>query len=113
MFVKENKIDLMSLRLEPLENLFEAVQTRLTHPIQRVGSLDLTEVGRPVAARGIQDICLAVHILDHEVLPLEKQYKFHLNSSWSMTLLQHFPSLHTPAFISICKFCRANMSTLR
>lgn len=61
----------MSLRLEPLENLFETIQARLTHPIQRVGPLDLAEVGRSVAARGVEDICLAVHILDHEVLPLE------------------------------------------
>lgn len=68
---KEHDSDLMSLCLEPLENLFEAVQARLTHPVQRVGSLDLAEVGRTVAARGIKDVCLAVHILDHEVLPLE------------------------------------------
>ena len=71
----------MSLRLEPLENLFEAAQARLTHPIQRIGSLDLAEVGRPIAARGIQDICLAVHILDHEVLPLERKCMFDLNLS--------------------------------
>lgn len=68
---KEHDSDLVSLRLKSLENLFEAVQARLTHPIQRVGSLDLAEVGSPIAARGIKDICLAVHILDHEVLPLE------------------------------------------
>lgn len=61
----------MSLCLEPLENVLEAVQARLTHTVQRVGSLDLAEVGRSIAARGIEDICLAVHILDHEVLPLE------------------------------------------
>lgn len=61
----------MSLRLEPLENLFETIQARLTHPIQRVGPLDLAEVGRSVATRGVEDIRLAVHILDHEVLPLE------------------------------------------
>lgn len=70
--------NLVSLRLEPLKNLFEAVQARLTHPIQRVGPLDLAKVGRAVAARGIEDICLAVHILHHEVLPLEKQCNFHL-----------------------------------
>lgn len=69
MYIKEN--NLVSLRLKPLENLFEAVQARLAHPIQRVGPLDLAEVGRSIAARGIEDICLAVHILDHEVLPLE------------------------------------------
>lgn len=76
MCIKENNSDLVSLRLEPLENLFEAIQARLTHPIQRVGSLDLAEVGRPIAACGIQDICLAVHILDHEVLPLESSACF-------------------------------------
>ena len=63
----------MSLHLEPLEDLLEAVQARLTHPVQRVGSLDLAEVGRPIAARGVQDICLGVHVLDHEVLPLESK----------------------------------------
>ncbi len=58
----------MSLRLEPLKNLFEAVQARLTHPIQRVGAFNLAEVWRSKAASCVQDICLAVHILDHEVL---------------------------------------------
>lgn len=76
MHIKENNSHLVSLRLEPLENLFEAIQARLTHPIQRVGSLDLPEVGRSIAARGTEDICLAVHILDHEVLPLEGSATF-------------------------------------
>lgn len=61
----------MSLRLELLENLFETVQAGLTHPIQRVGALDLAEVGRTVAAGGVEDVCLTEHILDHEVHPLD------------------------------------------
>lgn len=65
----------MSLCLEHLENLFKAIQAGLTHPIQRVGSHNLAEVGRSIAAGGIQDICLAVHILDHEVLSLESNAK--------------------------------------
>lgn len=67
----EHDGDLVSLCLEPLEDLFEAVQAWLTHPIQWVGSLDLAEVWRTVAACGIKNVCFAVHILDHEVLPLE------------------------------------------
>lgn len=66
----------MSLRLEPLKNLFEAVQARLTHPIKRVGALDLAEVGRSIAACGVEDICFAVHILDHEVLTLKGNAHF-------------------------------------
>lgn len=61
----------MSLRLEPLENLFKTIQTRLTHSVQRVGPLDLTEVRCSIATRGVEHICLAVYILDHEVLPLK------------------------------------------
>lgn len=71
MYIKENNRDLVSLRLEPLEDLFKTVQARLTHPVQRVGPLDLAEVGCSVAPRGVEDIGLAVHILHHEVLPLE------------------------------------------
>ena len=63
----------MSLRLEPLQNVLEAVEARLTHPVQRVGSLHLAEVGRSIAARGVEDVCFAVHVLDHEVLPLERK----------------------------------------
>ena len=67
--MKEN--NLLSLCLESLEDLFEAIQAGLTHPIQRVRSLHLAEVGHSIAAFGVEDICLTVHILNHEVLPLE------------------------------------------
>lgn len=70
-WIKEHSNYLMPLCLKPLENLFETIQAWLTHSIQRVGPLDLAEVGRSKAPNGIEDICLAVHILDHEVLPLE------------------------------------------
>lgn len=63
--------DLMSLSLEPLEDLFEAIQARLPHSIQRIGTLDLTEVGRSTAPTGVENVGFAVYILDHEVLPLE------------------------------------------
>lgn len=63
---------LVPLRLEPLQDLFESVQTRLAHAVQRVGAFDLAEVGRPVAARGFQDVRFAVHVLDHEALALER-----------------------------------------
>lgn len=65
--------DLMSLSLEPLENLFEAIQARLPHSIQRIGTLDLAKVGRSAAPGGVENIGFAVHILDHEVLPLENR----------------------------------------
>lgn len=71
--MKECVTDLVSLRLEPLENLFETIQARLTHSIQRIGPLDLAEVGRSAAPGGVENISLAVHILDHEVLPLESE----------------------------------------
>lgn len=63
--------DLVSLSLEALENLFEAIQARLPHSVQRIGTLDLTEVGRSAAPGGVENVGFAVHILDHEVLPLE------------------------------------------
>lgn len=96
----------MSLRLEPLEDLFEAVQARLAHPKQRVGPLDLAEVGRSVAARGVQDVCLAVDILHHEVLPLQS----------NTTVIPPdliVPTASTLTHVNICKFYRANMSTLK
>lgn len=71
--MKECVADLVSLRLEPLEDLFEAVQARLTHSVQRIGPLDLTEVGRSAAPGGVKNVGLAVYILDHEVLPLESE----------------------------------------
>lgn len=94
----------MSLRLEPLENLSEAVQARLAHPIQRVGPLDLTEVGRSIAACGVEDVCLAVHILDHEVLPLESNATFDLISPESMNRMRNISPASTRAGVSICAF---------
>lgn len=69
--MKEYVIYLVSPRLEPLENLFETVQARLTHSIERMRPLGLAEVGRSAAPGGVENVSLAVHILDHEVLPLE------------------------------------------
>lgn len=60
----------MSLRLQLLEEQLEAVEAGLSHPEQRVGATHLTEVRRPVAAAGGEDVDLAEHILDHEVLTL-------------------------------------------
>lgn len=65
--------DLVSLCLEPLEDLFEAVQTGLAHSVQGIRPLGLPEVGRSAAAGGVEHVCFAVHILDHEVLTLELQ----------------------------------------
>lgn len=73
--MKECVTDLVSLRLEPLENLFETVQARLTHPVQGIGPLGLAEVGRSAAPGSVENISFAVHILDHEVLPLESVVK--------------------------------------
>lgn len=99
MFIKEKNSDLVSLRLQSLENLFEAVHAGLTHPVQRVGSLDLAEVGRSVAARGIEDICLAEHILDHEILPLESNAFFILAHDSYTTFLQ-LPLEYALAFVN-------------
>lgn len=65
--------NLVSLCLEPLEDLFEAVQAGLAHPVQGIRALGLAEVGRSAAAGGVEHVCFAVHILDHEVLPLESE----------------------------------------
>lgn len=62
----------MSLRLQLLEEQLEAVEAGLAHPEQRVGAADLAEVWSPVAAAGAEDIDLAKHILDHEVLALQR-----------------------------------------
>lgn len=62
----------MSLRLEPLEDLFETIQAGLTHSIQRVAPFDLAKVWRSAAPGGDENVGLAGHVLDHEVLPLEK-----------------------------------------
>lgn len=67
---------LVSLRLEPLEDLFETVQAGLTHSIQRIAPLDLAEVGRSAAPGGVENIGLAVDVLDHEELPLEREGVF-------------------------------------
>ena len=64
---------LVALCLEPLEDLLEAPQAGLPHAVQGVGPFGLAEVGRPVAARGVQDVRLVVHVLDHEELPLQQQ----------------------------------------
>lgn len=69
----ERMCHLVSLGLEPLENLSETIQAWLTHSIQRIGPLHLAEVGRPAAPGCVENIGLAVHILDHEVLPLESE----------------------------------------
>ena len=61
---------LMALGVQPLEDLFEAVQAGLAHPVEGVGSFHPAEVGGPVAGRGVEDVRLAGHILHHEVLPL-------------------------------------------
>lgn len=63
----------MSLRLQLLEEQLEAVEAGLAHPEQRVRAADLTEVWSPVAAAGAEDIDLAEHVLDHEVLALQGQ----------------------------------------
>lgn len=62
----------MSLRLQLLEEQLEAVEAGLAHPEQRVGAADLAEVWSPVAAAGAEDVDLAEHILDHEVLALKR-----------------------------------------
>lgn len=67
----EGVTDLVSLRLEPLEDLFETVQAGLTHSIQRVAAFDLAKVWRSAAPGGDENVGLAGHVLDHEVLPLE------------------------------------------
>ena len=61
---------LVALCVQPLEDLFEAVRAGLAHPVEGVGSFHPAEVGGPVAARGVEDVRLAGHILHHEVLPL-------------------------------------------
>lgn len=63
----------MSLRLQPLEEQLEAVEAGLAHPEQRVGAARLTEVRSPVAGAGAEDVHLAEHVLDHEVLALLRQ----------------------------------------
>lgn len=68
----EGVTDLVSLRLEPLEDLFETIQAGLTHSIQRVAPFDLAKVWRSAALGGDENVGLAGHVLDHEVLPLEK-----------------------------------------
>lgn len=73
MKAKECVTGLVSLRLEPLENLLETVQAWLAHSIQRIGPLHLAKVGRSVAPGGVENVSLAVHVLDHEVLPLESE----------------------------------------
>lgn len=89
---KERKVDLVSQCLQPLKNAFEAIQAGLTHPIQRVGSPDLAEVGRSTAARGVEDVCLAVHILHHEELPLESNLAVFTEQDIQT---QHFRSFHS------------------
>lgn len=63
----------MSLSLQLLEEQPEAVEAGLTHPEQRIGAAHLAEVWSPVAAAGVEDVGLAEHILDHEVLALQRE----------------------------------------
>lgn len=63
----------MSLSLQLLEEQPEAVEAGLTHPEQRVGAAHLAEVWSAVAAAGVEDVGLAEHILDHEVLALQRE----------------------------------------
>lgn len=63
--------DLVSLRLEPLQDALKAAGAGLTHPIEWVRSLHLTEVGCPEGAGRAEDVRFAVHVLHHEVLALE------------------------------------------
>lgn len=65
--------DLVSLRLEPLEDLFETIQAGLAHSVQRIAPFDLAKVWRSAALGGDENIGLAAHVLDHEVLPLESE----------------------------------------
>lgn len=74
--------DLMTLCLESLEDLFEAIQAWLTHAIKGVRSLHLAEVGRPITPCGVKDVRLAVHILDHEILPLQTTHVSMLLNSY-------------------------------
>ena len=67
---RKNVCHLMALCMKPLEDLFEAVQAGLAQPVEGVGSFHPAEVGGPVAARGVEYVRLAGHILHHEVLPL-------------------------------------------
>lgn len=63
----------MSLSLQLLQEQPEAVEAGLTHPEQRIGAAHLAEVWSPVAAAGVEDVGLAEHILDHEVLALQRE----------------------------------------
>lgn len=59
--------------LQLLEEQPEAIEAGLAHPEQRVGAADLTEVWGPVATAGAEDVDLAEHVLDHEVLALQRE----------------------------------------
>lgn len=62
----------MALALKPLEDLFEAMEAGLPHPKDWVGALELAKVGRSMARRSVQNICLAVNILYHEEGTLQR-----------------------------------------
>lgn len=62
----------MTLTLQSLENLFETIQTRLAHAVQRRAAFALPEVGRSVRAGGVENIRFAEHVLDHEVRTLRE-----------------------------------------
>lgn len=63
----------MSLRLQLLEEELEPVEAGLAHPEKRVGAVHLTEVWSSVAAASAEDVDLAEHVLNHEVLSLLRQ----------------------------------------